>query len=386
MILSRHILSALKSLLQYYPVVYLGGPRQAGKTTLLRHAYPELPYANLEDPEVRLLAEQDPRRFLGRYPQGAILDEAQRAPDLFSYLQVLVDEDRTRQFILSGSQNFLLMERITQSLAGRVGILNLLPLSWAELAPTPYIPSTLEVFAWRGGFPALYDRGTPQSLFFGNYLQTYLERDVRLLKNVGDLNLFTRFLRLCAGRVGQPLNMSGIAADLGLSVNTIKSWFSVLEASYVIFYVPPFHNNFNKRIIKSPKYYFFDTGLLCFLLGIAQPEQVETHHYMGNIVENALIADWYKKRANAGQRPVFWYWQDQQGNEVDLLIEENGHLTAIEIKASQTFNTRLMSGLKRWDAVKAMLPSDNYLVYAGQQSMTIENTQIMPWCQALEVL
>lgn len=386
MLLARDISATLESLRQYYPIVYLGGPRQAGKTTLLRHFYPNLPYANLEDPELRLLAEQDPRRFLGRFPAGAILDEAQRVPTLFSYLQVLVDEDRSQQFLLSGSQNFLLMERITQSLAGRVGILNLLPFSYAELQATAFKPATLNNFVWRGGYPALYDRETPQAVFFGNYLQTYLERDVRLLKNIGDLGLFSRFLRLCAGRVGQPLNMTTLAADLGISVNTVKSWFSILEASYMIFYVQPFYENFNKRIIKSPKYYFYDSGLLCYLLGISDVAQLDLHHYYGNIVENALIADLYKKRTNAGLRPVFWFWQDQQGNEVDLLIEENGRLMAIEIKSSQTFNTRLLTGLKRWEQVKGALPSESYLVYAGTQEMALENCRLLPWEAALQGL
>ena len=386
MLLAREIAATLESLRQYYPIVYLGGPRQAGKTTLLRHFYPNLPYANLEDPELRLLAEQDPRRFLGRFPAGAILDEVQRVPSLFSYLQVLVDEDRRLKFLLSGSQNFLLMERITQSLAGRVGILNLLPFSYAELQATVFKPTSLGYFAWRGGYPALYDRETPQAVFFGNYLQTYLERDVRLLKNIGDLGLFSRFLRLCAGRVGQPLNMSTLAADLGISVNTVKSWFSILEASYMIFYVQPFYENFNKRIIKSPKYYFYDSGLLCYLLGISDVAQLDLHHYYSNIVENALMADLYKKRTNAGQRPVFWFWQDQQGNEVDLLIEENGRLMAIEIKSSQTFNTRLLSGLKRWEQVKGAVGSENYLIYAGIQEMALESCRLLPWEAALQGL
>jgi uncharacterized protein len=386
MFVPRAIYPALESLRQYYPIVYLGGPRQAGKTTLLRHFYSDLPYVNLEDPEVRLLAEQDPRRFLSRYPNGAILDEVQRVPHLFSYLQVLVDEDRSRKFVLSGSQNFLLMERITQSLAGRVGILNLLPFSFEELLPTEYAPASLDQFAWQGGFPGLFDPKTPPDIFFGNYLQTYLERDVRMLKNVGDLTLFTRFLRLCAGRVGQPLNLSTLATDLGLSVNTVKAWMSVLEASYLIFYVAPFHQNFNKRIIKAPKFYFFDTGLLCYLLGIATPAQLGTHHYYGNIIENALIANWYKKRTNAGQRPVFWFWQDQQGNEVDLIIEEQGQLKAIEIKSSQTFNTRLTSGLKRWAALSAELHPNNFLVYAGDQSTPLEQGELLPWYEGLKKL
>lgn len=386
MLIARQISTALRELGQYYPIVYLGGPRQAGKTTLLKYLYPDLPYANLEDPELRLLAEQDPRRFLKGFSGGAVLDEAQRAPQLFSYLQVMVDADRKLQFYLSGSQNFLLMEKITQSLAGRVGILNLCPFSYSEVENTPFAPLDLERFIWRGGFPGLHEQGVPPEIFFNNYVQTYLERDVRQIKNVGDLSVFNRFLRLCAGRVGQPLNLSTLATDLSLSVNTVKAWFSVLEASYMIFYLPPFYENFNKRIIKTPKFYFFDTGLLCHLLGIGSPMQLETHHYFGNIVENAIIADLYKKRAHAGKRPVFWFWQDQHGNEVDLLIEEQGMLNAIEIKSSQTFNPRLMSGLAKWAQVSGHRASYNYLVYAGHQAMELEQGKLLPWQTALQDL
>jgi len=386
MIVDRDIKPALEELRAYYPIIYLGGPRQAGKTTFLRHIYPDLPYVNLEDLEVQQTAEQDPQRFLRRFTNGAILDEAQRVPHLFSYLQVLVDADKSLFFILSGSQNFLLMEEISQSLAGRVGILNLLPFSLRELTNSSFSPTDLESFAWRGGYPDLYARANPPHIFFSNYLQTYLERDVRSLKNVGDLTLFGRFLRLCAGRVGQPLNMSSLATDLGLSVNTVKTWFSVLEASYMIFYTSPYFENFNKRVIKTPKFYFFDTGLLCYLLGIASPVQLESHHYFGNIIENALIADLYKKRTCAGRRPVFWFWQDQHGNEVDLLIEENGQLTAIEIKSSQTFNTRLLSGLNKWVQVSKALSTNNYLVYAGTQRMDFEHARLLPWREALETI
>lgn len=387
MLVSRNIATVLASVQGFYPIVYLGGPRQAGKTTLLKHLYPNLPYVNLEDPEVRTLAIQDPRRFLKDFDKGAILDEAQRVPSLFSYLQVMVDANRDLRFLLSGSQNFLLMENIAQSLAGRVGILNLFPLCFVEMDDTPYQPTTLEDFVWKGGFPGLHERGVPPAIFFNNYIQTYLERDVRTLKNIGDLTLFNRFLRLCAGRVGQPLNLSTLATDLGLSVNTIKAWFSVLEASYVIFYVSPFYENFNKRIIKTPKFYFFDTGLICYLLGISSPNQLETHHYYGNIIENAIVADLYKKRANKGLRPTFWFWQDQHGHEVDLLVEDNGTLTAIEIKSSQTFNTRLLSGLQKWEALGGHLTPNNYLVYAGAQSMALPyNARLLPWHEALREL
>lgn len=371
--------------MEWYPVLYLGWSRQSGKTTLLQNLFPNLPYASLEDPDIRLLATEDPRRFLNAFPKGAILDEAQRVPELFSYLQSLVDANKSLRFVLSGAQNFLLMEKITQSLAGRVGILNLLPFSYAELESSQK-PESLPQAAWKGGYPALYTSTLPPAIFFNNYIQTYLERDVRLIKNVGDLTLFSRFLRLCAGRVGQPINMSNFATDVGVAVNTIKAWLSVLEASYMIFMLQPYHQNFNKRLIKTPKMYFFDTGLVSHLLGISTPEQLDTHHYFGNIVENYLIAELYKKRTNAGEKPVFWFWQDKKGNEVDLIIEEDGLIKAIEIKASQTYNTRLMSGLTYWQNFEVTEPRAQYLVYGGQQKMDLNAGKLMPWQTALKEL
>lgn len=385
MFLHRQIESSLLAQVEWYPVLYLGGPRQSGKTTLLQNLFPNLPYASLEDPDIRLLVTEDPRRFLNAFPKGAILDEAQRVPELFSYLQSLVDANKSLRFVLSGAQNFLLMEKITQSLAGRVGILNLLPFSYLELKSAQK-PESLPQAAWKGGYPALYTSTLPPEIFFNNYIQTYLERDVRLLKNVGDLTLFSRFLRLCAGRVGQPINMSNFATDVGVAVNTIKAWLSVLEASYMIFMLPPYHQNFNKRLIKTPKMYFFDTGLVSHLLGIASPEQLDTHHYFGNIVENYLIAEFYKKRTNAGKKPVFWFWQDQKGNEVDLIIEEEGQIKAIEIKASQTYNTRLMSGLTYWQNFEVTEPRAQYLVYGGKQKMDLDAGKLMPWQTALKEL
>lgn len=377
--IARILSAAITQLLPYYSLIYLGGPRQAGKTTLLRNAFPQLPYANMEDEEKRLLAESDPKRFLKQFPQGGILDEAQRVPILFSALQVLTDEDQSRRFLLSGSQNFLLMERITQSLAGRVGILNLWPLSWAELQHTAYAPASLEEWVWKGGYPGLYDRNTPKSIFFNNYVETYLERDVRSLRNVGDLSLFVRFMRLCAGRVGQPLNITGLANDLGLAVNTVKGWLSVLEASYIIFYVQPYFENFNKRIIKSPKLYFSDTGLLSHLLRIETPQQLESHHYFGHLVENALVAELYKKRLNGGERPSFWFWQDQHGHEVDLLIEEGGSLTAIQIKSAQTYNPHMLQGLLKWQQLYPTTPERTVLLYAGEEALQMEKAQLLPW-------
>lgn len=385
MLIARQLAETILAARRWYPILYLGGPRQSGKTTLLRHLFPDMPYASLEDPDTRLLAEEDPRRFLKSFESGGILDEAQRVPSLFSYLQTVVDTDKSLQFILSGSQNFLLMEKISQSLAGRVGILNLYPFAFPEIVAAGVQPD-LETFAWRGGYPALFDKNIPQEFFFNNYLQTYLERDVRLLKNVGDLSQFARFMRLCAGRVGQPLNMSTLATDTGAAVNTIKAWLAVLEASYIVFFLQPWYVNFNKRIVKAPKVYFFDTGLLCHLLGVGSSRQLETHHYFGHVIENTIIAELYKKRSNRGKLPAFWFWQDAKGNEVDLLIEENGALRPVGIKSSQTFNTRLVSGLKMWQSLTGAAPEAQFLVYAGAQKMQLEYCQLIPWQEAIEVI
>lgn len=386
MLIERAITSTLYNFREWFPVVYLGGPRQSGKTTLLRRLLPDLPYASLEDADARFRAEEDPRRFLNAYPEGAILDEAPRVPELFNYLQGLVDADKRKRFVLSGSQNFLMMERITQSLAGRVGILNLLPLSLAETTGARPDP-TLEAFAWKGGYPALFgERAVPPEFFFDSYIQTYIERDVRLLKNVGDLSQFNKFMRLCAGRAGQPLNLSTLATDAGVAPNTAKAWLSVLEASYLIFKLPPYFENFNKRLIKSPKIYFFDTGLMCNLLGITTPRQLETHHYQGHIIENALIVELWKKRINAGKRPKFWFWQDQSGNEIDLIIEEDGLLSAIEIKSSQTYNNRMSSGLKKWQKLAGAAPERQFLIYAGDQEAQLECGRLLPWRKGLETL
>lgn len=386
MLIQRQIAPVIQDFRKWFPVVYLGGPRQSGKTTLLRHLIPELPYASLEDADARRRAEEDPRRFLNGFPNGAILDEAQRVPHLFNYLQGYVDSDRNRRFVLSGSQNFLLMEQITQSLAGRVGILNLLPLSVFELENRK-AGLQLEEFVWKGGYPGIHgESAIPPEIFFDNYIQTYLERDVRLLKNVGDISSFGNFMRLCAGRIGLPLNLASLANDTGVAPNTIKSWISVLEASYLIFRLSPYFENYSKRIIKSPKLYFMDTGLVCNLLGITSAAQLERHHYFGNIVENAIIVELYKKRTNSGKRPRFWFWQDQKNNEIDLLMEEEGKIRAVEIKSGQTYNSRMASGLKNWNKLTGSDSSGNFLIYAGEQEGELEHGQLLPWRKALDIL
>ncbi|MBK6932078.1 MAG: ATP-binding protein [Saprospirales bacterium] len=379
----RLLTTTIQEIKKYFPIVYLGGPRQSGKTTLLKHLFPDMPYASLENPDVRLLAERDPRRFLDAFSSGAILDEAQRVPDLFSYLQGIVDANKNLRFILSGSQNFLLMEKITQSLAGRVGILTLLPFSLDELPAAVSSTMDPEKWAWQGGYPAIYDRQAPPGLVFPNYVETYLQRDVRQMRQVGDLARFDRFLRLCAGRAGQLLNMSALANDADISVNTAKDWLSILEASYVLFFLQPYHENYNKRLVKTPKIYFFDTGLLCYLLGIHALEQLNTHFAYGNILENMLIAELYKKRTHRGARAPFWFWRDNHGNEVDLIIEDAGALRAVELKAAKTFNTRLFQGLSRWQKTSGQSAGQSAVVYLGNQRFQTDHGTLLPWTEAI---
>ncbi len=286
--IARTLLPKLLSQARAFPVVTLTGPRQSGKTTLVRAAFPDMPYVSLEAPDMRQFALSDPRGFLANYPGGVILDEVQHVPDLFSYIQVIVDENRQARFILTGSSNFLLMERISQSLAGRTAVLTLLPFSFEELPPGP---EAYEERIFCGGYPPLYDRGLTPTDFYPAYIQTYVEKDVRLLKNIGDLNAFIQFTQLCAGRIGQPINYASLASDAGISPNTAKSWLSVLEAAYVLYRLQPFYRNFNKRLIKSPKLYFYDTGLACSLLGIRSAEQVGLHYLKGALFENLIISE-----------------------------------------------------------------------------------------------
>lgn len=374
--IARLLAPQIAELLRYFPIVSVSGPRQSGKTTLIRHHYPTLPYASLEDPDVRRKASDDPRGFLDQFPKGCILDEIQHHPPLFSYLQTRVDLDPEVRYIISGSQNFLLMKDVTQSLAGRAGLLTLMPLSLTEMPV-----SILEEWIWKGGYAALYDRNIPSKLFFRNYLQTYLERDVRTLLNVGNLLDFERFLRLCAGRAGQLLNYSSLAADTGISVNTAKAWISVLEASYTIFLLPPYHQNFNKRIIRMPKLYFRDTGLLSWLLNIEDHTQVSSHFAVGALFENAIIAELTKSVFNTGDTPQFYFFRDSNGNEVDLLIERGQKVTAVEMKYGKTINDDFFRGLSVWHKISGYQPSQSIVVHGGDTSTTYKQVRVSPWNQ-----
>jgi predicted AAA+ superfamily ATPase len=314
----RETAAIIIKLRKQFPVITLTGPRQSGKTTLLRSIYNDIPYISLEDIDIRNTAINDPRGFLNNFPKGAVLDEVQRTPELFSYIQGIVDENKEIHFVLSGSQNFLLLENISQSLAGRAAILKLLPFSMSELQNEGLIPDSYEQLIFKGMYPGIYDRDIEPGFFYPSYISTYIERDVRQIKNIENLNSFSNFLQLCAGRTGQIVNLNSLATDAGISPNTAKSWLSILEASYIIFFLQPYYKNYNKRIIKSPKLYFYDTGLVCSLLGISSADQVKTYHSKGALFENLIITELMKSRLHHGVNPRFYFWQNKTKQEIDL--------------------------------------------------------------------
>jgi len=374
--------SLVLELLAGFPIVTVTGPRQSGKTTLARKVLADRPYRSLEDPDVRERALDDPRGFLAQLPDGGVLDEAQRAPELFSYLQTHVDNDgRMGLFMLTGSQQFGLLSGISQSLAGRSAFLELLPLSQRELEAGGLSPGDLNHWILTGGYPALFDRPVTPRRWFPAYVTAYVERDVRQLVKVQDLDTFQRFVRLCAGRSGQLLNLSSLANDCGITHNTAKAWISVLEASYLVFLLQPHHANFNKRLVKSPKLYFIDTGLLCWLLGIQQPEQLDAHPLRGPIFETFVIAELRKAWVNSGERPMFYFWRDSNGNEVDLLIETGAKLIPVEIKSGQTVNRDYFKTLERWTDMAGTMATDPTLIYAGDDEQMRRWVRVLGWRQ-----
>lgn len=360
----------LKLLANQFKAVAVTGPRQSGKTTLVRMVFPDKPYANLENPDLRMYAIQDPRGFLSDYPNGAILDEVQRAPELFSYLQQILDEKNgTGIFILTGSNNFLLQNNISQSLAGRVGYLFLLPLTLAEINAAEDRTDRLLL---KGGYPELYHKNLNPDRYYANYIRTYVERDVRLLKNISDLNTFERFLRLCAGRTGQLLNMSSMAAETGVDVKTISSWISVLEASFIVFRLQPYHKNFNKRIVKMPKLYFYDTGLAASLMGLDTDTQLSIHPFRGSLFENMVIVDFLKRSYNNGKSNDLFFWRDNTGNEIDLLIKSNDVRMPVEIKSGMTVSDEFFKGIRYWH--KLTQTEGGFLVYGGNMVQKRSNS------------
>lgn len=366
-------------LAKQFPVVTLTGPRQSGKTTLVRALFSNLPYVSLEEPDIRQEAFSDPRGFLSNFRHGAVLDEIQHTPDLFSYIQTIVDNDPSVHFILSGSSNFLLMEKVTQTLAGRSAVLQLLPFSLSELEQGGHVFEQYENAIFTGQYPRIYDQGITPTDFYPAYLQTYVERDVRLLKNITDINAFIQFTQLCAGRIGQLLNYASLANDAGISPNTAKAWLSVLETAYIVYRLQPYFKNYNKRLVKSPKLYFYDTGLACSLLGIHSADQVHSHFLKGGLFENLVLNEFIKRFRGKGERNMPFFWRDRNGKEIDCLLPVKDQYKAIEIKAGKTISRSYFQNLKIWNKLTGGTGPKGCVIYGGDMSMQTTGGVLVSW-------
>lgn len=383
----RNIAKAIRFLLGKYPVIAVTGPRQSGKTTLLKTMFSEYRYISLENPDARKFAENDPNGFFALYDDKVIFDEVQRVPTLFSYIQTIVDESKIMgQFILSGSQNFHLMENISQSLAGRVALFKLFPFDFNELATEGLLNDDYLQNMLRGFYPAIYDRDIPSKLFYSNYIQTYVQRDVTELVAVKDMRLFQNFIGLCATRAGQLLNLNALANECGISQPTAKSWLSALESSYIVFQLSPYYKNFSKRIVKTSKLYFYDTGLLLHLLKINNAEQLLTHPIKGNLFENLMISELVKQMYHANNAQDIYFWRDSAGHEVDLLIDMGSRIKIVEMKAGITIMPEMFKTLEWFETNSALQNLDKTLVYGGNQAQNRTAGKVMPWNKIGELL
>jgi predicted AAA+ superfamily ATPase len=381
----RDASNKIKQLAKKFPAVGLLGPRQSGKTTLAKSLFPLKPYVSFENHDQVLLATQDPRAFLANFPKGAIFDEIQRVPALLSYLQEIIDGHKQKAglFIITGSQNLLLLETINQTLAGRIAFIHLLPFSISEIKQGPNKRDSLNKLILNGGYPRLYDRKIAATDFYPNYLLTYVERDVRQIKNIANLSAFQRFLKICATRVGQELNYSSFANDTGVDQKTILSWLGILEASFIAFRLQPFYNNLGKRLTQMPKLYFYDTGLCCSLLELASESHVNTHPLRGALFENLMVLELLKQRLNNGLRSNLYFWRDRTGNEIDILLEQANEVIPVEFKTASTFNTDQLKGIRYWNKLRNSTKV-SYLVYTGKPAKT-ESTQILNWQDLLKI-
>ncbi len=383
---SRDLGQQLLLMAEKYPVVTLMGPRQSGKTTLVKELFPHKPYANLEAPDVRQLANMDPRAFLGQYPHGAVLDEIQRVPQLLSYIQVIVDENNINgQFILTGSHQLNLHEAITQSLAGRTALLSLYPMTLGELYQAGF-DLALDEQIYKGFYPRIYQNDLNPTQAYRDYYSTYVERDVRQLIHLKDVNLFDKFMRLCAGRIGSVVDLTSLGNDVGVSANTVTHWLSILEASYLIVRLPPYFNNKNKRLIKSPKIYFTDVGLACYLLNIEEPRQLTRDPLRGFLFENMVIMELIKTRCNLNKKPNIYFYRDNHKNEVDALVVSGEQFIAIEIKSAQTFTPEFLKGLNLMHKIWPEKMTAGYVVYSGDYQQKINSFNLIHYKNMHQIL
>ena len=370
--ITREIESLIKEYSRQFRSLLVVGPRQTGKSTLVKKVFPNKPYVSLENIDERTLAENDPRAFLNRFPKGAILDEVQRTPLLFNYLQEIIDNsNEDGLFILTGSNNLLLQSNISQSLAGRVGIIDLLPLTVQEIEKFGKTNCSLNELIVKGSYPEIYDKTRKPTLWYPAYIRTYVERDVRLIKNIENTLLFTKFLKICAGRVGQQINVSALSNECGIDVKTVNSWLSILESTFVIKLLQPYFRSFNKRIVKTPKLYFYDTGLACSLLNIKNTNELSLSHFKGSLVENFILMELIKKMKNKGTSEDIYYWRDNKGVEVDILIDYGNKLLPIEIKSAQTFNNDFLANIKKFNSYANI--DIGWVIYDGQLEFETEN-------------
>jgi uncharacterized protein len=375
----------LRQLSRTFKSVAVVGPRQSGKTTLVKSLFKDKPYISLENPDTMRFALEDPRAFLGSYPNGAILDEVQRVPELFSYLQEILDNTKKKGlFILTGSNNFILQENISQTLAGRIGYLHLLPFSFNELLNAKKMPKNDDAFLLKGSYPPVYQQKIPPTDWYPNYIRTYIERDVRQVKNISELNRFERFLSLLAGRCGQELNMNSLSIEAGVDLKTIQSWISILESSFIVYLLKPHFKNFNKTVVKRPKVYFFDTGLVCSLLRITSVKHLETHPLRGALFETMIMSEFVKQRSNAGLPINLYYWRDKTGHEIDLIIDSASTLLPVEIKSGQTITSEFFKNLEYWCKLSGVKKS--IVLYAGDaKQKRSSGTEVLPWRELLGI-
>lgn len=372
----RSISDAIKEASEYFPVITVTGPRQSGKSTLLRHLFPSLPYVSMESIDIREQVQRDPRGFLGSYTDGVIIDEVQHVPDILSYIQGIVDDNPSRKFYLTGSSQFSLLKNATQSLAGRTAVFELLPLSIEEIAGMSR-EYTVDSLLYRGFYPAIWSGKNLPRLLYPNYVRTYLERDVRDILAIKNLDLFRRFIRLCAARIGSVFNASELSNELGVAVNTINFWLSVLQASYIIYLLPPFSTNTRKRLTKSPKIYFTDCGIAAWLLDIDSPETMNRDKMRGHLFENMVVMNYLKDRLNRGMNDGLYFYRDSNGNEVDLLVKNGAAYDCYEIKSSATFHADFIKGLDNFEKSFPDFTAKKSVIYAGENLPDTDGVHIL---------